>query len=153
MLRFILGRPGTGKTHACLAGMSKQQEGLLYYLVPEQFSLQSERLILSGVGAVTRLQVLSFNRLCYRLFSFLGGPQGEIVDELGQRMLLRKVLFEVCGDLKFYANALNMPGFVEDLARSITELNRYRITPDDLRLRASEGSIASQTQLSAKLWI
>ena len=47
-VHFILGRPGTGKTAYCLRAINEQmqQEIPMYYIVPEQFSLQAERLLL-----------------------------------------------------------------------------------------------------------
>jgi len=148
-LQFILGPPGSGKTTFCLNEIEAQlsQERPLYYLVPEQFSLQSERLILTGRAAVTQVQVLSFNRLAYRLFSLLGGPTGQVMDELGKTMLLRKVLLEVAGDLKYYRRTVDKHGFVDSLASTITELNHYRISSDDLRLRSENMGVA----LGAKL--
>jgi ATP-dependent helicase/DNAse subunit B len=54
-LQFILGPPGTGKSTRCLKEIESNLPGgtPLYYLVPEQFSLQSERL-LAGVPFVFR---------------------------------------------------------------------------------------------------
>jgi ATP-dependent helicase/nuclease subunit B len=144
-LQFILGAPGTGKTTHCLKELERHFSGdaPLYYLVPEQFSLQSERLLLSGRDAVVRVQVLSFNRLAYRLFSVLGGPPGRMADDLAKAMLLRKVLFENADALMYYQSAHDKHGFVESLAHTLTELNHYRITAEDLLARADQGEGAS----------
>ena len=146
-IRFVLGKPGSGKTSLCLQEIWARvdERAPLYYLVPEQFSLQSEKLLLSERSAATKVQVLSFNRLAYRLFATFGGPPGKIADDLGKQMLLRKVLFEL--DLTYYKNAMDKHGFVESLAHTITEMDQYRITPGDLILRAKE----SPPALAAKL--
>ncbi|MCL2456295.1 MAG: hypothetical protein FWD19_01945, partial [Defluviitaleaceae bacterium] len=105
-LQFIFGNPGAGKTTYVLneirEKISAGENAPLYYLVPEQFSLQSEKLLLeknsaasAHFEAATQVQVLSFNRLAYRLFSVLGAPDGKHADDLGKQILLRKVLFEV----------------------------------------------------------
>ena len=139
-LQFILGPPGSGKTTYCLheieAALSGEEP--LYYLVPEQFSLQSEKLLLTNRAATTRVQVLSFNRLAYRLFALLGGPPGQALDDLGKHMLLRKVLLDIADNLVFYRRAADKQGFVDALASTITELNHYRISSEDLRLRGEE---------------
>ena len=95
-MHFILGSPGLGKTTYCLDEINSLVDGNapLYYLVPEQFSLQSERLLLAERTAAVRVQVLSFNRLAHRLFTMMGGPPGKLADDLGKQMLLRKVIFE-----------------------------------------------------------
>jgi len=149
-LRFILGKPGTGKTSLCLREIGEHLQNVkapLYYLVPEQFSLQSEKLLLTDRAAATKVQVLSFNRLAYRLFATFGGPPGKLADDLGKQMLLRKVLFEARDKLTYYKSAVDKHGFVESLAHTITEMNQYRITADDLALRAQE----SPPVLAAKL--
>jgi len=151
-LKYIFGRPGSGKTTKCLqeiaAAQEQNQSHSLIYLVPEQFSLQSEKLLLeTGAQACTQVQVLSFGRLAYRIFSAFGMPAGKIADDLGKQMLLRKVLFEVAGELNYYKNALDKHGFVDSLATTITEFNQYRVTSEDLLVRA-EGSGKS---LKAKL--
>jgi len=151
-MRFILGKPGTGKTSLCLHEIEKRLDGNapLYYLVPEQFSLQSEKLLLSRRAAATRVQVLSFNRLAYRLFATFGGAPGKIADDLGKQMLLRKVLFEVGENLTYYKSAADKHGFVDALADTITEMNQYCVTANDLQLRA-EHDKASAPAMAAKL--
>jgi len=148
-LQFILGPPGAGKTTRCLNEIEAAIPGTapLYYLVPEQFSLQSERLLLAERAATTRVQVLSFNRLAYRLFSFLGGPPGQVADELGKTMILRKVLIEISEDLVFYRRGADKHGFVDALASTITELNHYCVSSEDLLLRSEQAS----PSLGAKL--
>ncbi|MCL2372913.1 MAG: PD-(D/E)XK nuclease family protein [Defluviitaleaceae bacterium] len=137
-MQFVLGPPGSGKTARCLDEINKLINGQapLYYLVPEQFSLQSERLLLRGRSAQTRVQVLSFNRLAHRLFATFGGPPGLLADDLGKQMLLRKLLTQATEELSYYRAAVEKPGFVDSLARSITEMNHYRVTAADLRLAA-----------------
>ncbi|MCL2405784.1 MAG: PD-(D/E)XK nuclease family protein [Defluviitaleaceae bacterium] len=139
-LQFILGPPGTGKTFFCLNEIEAALSGdrPLYYLVPEQFSLQSEKLLLQNRTATTRVQVLSFNRLAYRLFAALGGPPGQTLDDLGKHMLLRKVLLELADELVFYKRSVDKHGFVHSLAATITELNHYCISSEDLRLRSEQ---------------
>lgn len=148
-MQLILGPPGTGKTTHCLQEINHHINGSapLYYLVPEQFSLQSERLLLSTRAAAVRVQVLSFNRLAYRLFAMLGGPPGKLADDLGKQMLLRKVLFESSEHLTYYKSAADKHGFVDSLAHTITEMNQYCISSTDLRLQAE----TSPKTLAAKL--
>ncbi|MCL2499722.1 MAG: PD-(D/E)XK nuclease family protein [Defluviitaleaceae bacterium] len=145
-LQFIPGPPGSGKTAHCLKEIERfhtqppSGNTPLYYLVPEQFSLQSERLLLTKRAATVRVQVLSFNRLAYRLFSAMGGPPGRIADELAKAMILRKVLFENADAFVYYQSAHDKQGFIDTLAKTLTELNHYRVTAEDLLLRVTGGS-------------
>ncbi|MCL2841049.1 MAG: PD-(D/E)XK nuclease family protein [Defluviitaleaceae bacterium] len=152
-LQFILGSPGTGKTTYLLKEIREKitmADGIpLYYLVPEQFSLQSERLLLTGGrDAATQIQVLSFNRLAYRLFSVLGKPAGQIAGDLGKQMLMRKVLFEVADKLIYYKSAVDKHGFVEALSGTMTEMNHYRVSAAELLTRAEDSSPALKAKLT-----
>jgi len=155
-LQFITGPPGSGKTTHCLAAITREIPGTapLYYLVPEQFSLQSERLILQGRDAMIRVQVLSFNRMAYRLFGALGGPPGRMADDLAKAMLLRKILIENADALQYYQSAHDKPGFVDALAATLTELNHYRVTASDLyaRIQTSEMDSLSNGRDEADLF-
>ena len=144
-IQFIIGKPGTGKTTWVLEDIFKNIDAgtPLYYLVPEQFSLQSEKLLLQNTPAQTKVEVLSFNRLAHRLFASFGGPPGQHLDDLGRQLVLRKVVLESMEDLTFYKSSTNKQGFLDSLAHTITEMNHYRISPQDLTLRADLGGILS----------
>ena len=146
-IQFILGKPGTGKTTLCLTeiGHMLDSGAPLYYLVPEQFSLQAERLFLANRPAATQVQVLSFNRLAHRLFAAFGGAPNKMVDDLGREMLIRKVLLDIQGEsqpLTYYQSAVDKQGFVGTVASTLTEMRHYRVTPDTLAARAQGSSPA-----------
>ena len=147
MIKFVLGGSGCGKTSHLLEDMKRTSEerlisdkGLLCYLVPEQFSLHSEKLLLSDKEAVTDIQVLSFNRLAYRLFASIGGPPGKLVGEIGKQMLVRKVLADLEGELVFYKSAISKPGFVSEVAALLEGLGEFKVTASELRTRAKDSS-------------
>jgi len=151
-LTFVLGLSGSGKTTHCLDEITKHlsqpDPPALFYIVPEQFSLQAERLLVSRspAKAVMRAQALSFGRLAYYVFSRTGGAPVKQLNETGKHMLLRKILREC--DLPFYARAIQQPGFIENLSQTITEFSQYNLTPQDLELRAKR---LEEPDLSAKL--
>ncbi|MCL2049614.1 MAG: PD-(D/E)XK nuclease family protein [Defluviitaleaceae bacterium] len=149
-LQFILGKPGTGKTTYALDEIHKNtaQNAPLYYLVPEQFSLQSEKLLLEkDYTASIKVQVLSFNRLAYRLFSALGAPEGKHADDLAKQMLLRKALFETADELEFFKSAADKLGFIAELASTITEMNHYMVNASDLLDRAAGAKPSTAAKL------
>ena len=133
-LRFVIGDSGAGKTSFLVGEIQRAlgQAGPKVYLVPEQFSLQSEKLLLGGREAVTDAQVLSFNRLAYRLFSILGGAPGKVVGEIGRQLLLRKVVGELGGQLSFFRSAADKPGFLAELAATVSAMAENGVTPAQL---------------------
>ena len=151
-LTFVLGLSGSGKTTYCLDAitnhLSQPDPPALFYIVPEQFSLQAERMLVSRSPskAVMRAQALSFGRLAYHVFSRTGGAPVKQLNETGKHMLLRKILREC--DLSFYARAIQQPGFIENLSQTVTEFCQYNLTPQDLELRAKR---LEEPDISAKL--
>ena len=53
-MRFILGKSGTGKTTTCLNEIKKAIDegfdGNIIYIVPEQFSFESEKKLIESIG-------------------------------------------------------------------------------------------------------
>ena len=157
-LTFVLGLPGSGKTTHCINAITEAASKFLasdspplFYIVPEQYSLQAERLLIarSSAGAIMQAQALSFGRLAYYVFARTGGAPTKQLNDTGKHMLLRKILQEC--DLSFYSRAINKPGFIENLAQTITEFAQYNVTPTDLEQRAGRFSVESQKLLDADL--
>ncbi|GHU53332.1 ATP-dependent helicase/deoxyribonuclease subunit B [Clostridia bacterium] len=130
-LRLILGGEGSGKTlfmqndiYEYANNPSDTGKNLLY-IVPEQFTLQTENeLVHAFDNTLMRLQVLSFNRLSYHIFSEVGISTQKNVTSIGKCMILRKI----CMDLDIKCKQ----GFINELSELITEFYKYRILPDEL---------------------
>jgi len=118
-LRLILGVAGAGKTRRVLGEMTHALKGGkdLIYMVPEQFTLQSEGDLLkaSGKTALLQAQVLSFNRLSYRVFSEVGINTGKTIDNVGKNMLIRKLAMDMEGEFKYFGASAYKHGFVEEM--------------------------------------
>lgn len=145
-LKYILGRPGTGKTETSLNEIAEMQSlssaHTLIYIVPEQFSLQSEKnlILKAGNQVLAGAQVLSFKRLAFRLFSEVGGANKNILEEIGKIMLLRKIVYEIKDELKFFKATVDKQGFFENLSRTITEFFQYGINIEALEEAAEKAS-------------
>ena len=137
-LRFIIGRAGVGKTHLCLEEInSKMQDGLgktRILLVPEQATFQMEKMLLEycGVEGTMDTQVLSFQRLAWRVLQETGGGIQPVIDDLGKSLVLR-LLIEQNGDkLKAFRRVMDKPGFIAKLRESIAEFKVYKVATDRL---------------------
>jgi ATP-dependent helicase/nuclease subunit B len=156
-LRFILGRAGSGKTTYCLEEIRRKLQGSatgnnLILLVPEQATFHNE-LELAGtpqLGGMMRAQVLSFNRLTWRVLQEVGGGARVHIADLGKRMILRQFLEQRKAELKVFGRAADQPGFVDSLASAISEMKMYQIKVEDLKqtLGQTEGE---ESLLLAKL--
>ncbi len=157
-LKFIIGGVGSGKTTVCIdeimARLDAEPNAQVIYIIPEQFSLESERNLLSrGRSAVSRAQVLSFKRLAYWVFSREGGVNNTALDDVGKMMLLQKAIIGISEKLELYRASSKQVGFLELLANQISECHQNGITPDNLveRADALNPSLPSERLLRTKL--
>ena len=133
-LKYIFGGSGSGKTKYCIDEISGHGSKKLIYIVPEQFSLESEKsLITKNSGAIIYSQVLSFNRLSFHIMKKEGAINKKILEDNGKIMLLRKIIYNNYNDLNFFAKAADKEGFMDSLKMSITEFYKYCVSLDDLK--------------------
>lgn len=155
-LQFVFGASGAGKTEyfyrQFLQGAAKDPKRSFFLVVPEQDTLQTQQGIVghaanAGKG-ILNIDVLSFNRLAYRVFEEQGMPALNIIDDMGKMMILRSVAEDVREELHLYGNQLNRAGFLSELKSQISELYQYRILPEMVELAAEK---ADSQYVRAKL--
>lgn len=157
-LEFIIGRAGTGKTHACLTAMTEvlAREPLgrqRILLVPEHMTYAAERALaeaLTKSAGFLQTYVFGFRRLARQVLLETGGAHLPRISEIGRRILLKDILLRHRGELSVFARSVSKRGFTETLARTIAELKRYRLSPDLLRDTADD-SAHTAGRLSQKL--
>ena len=136
-LRYIFGSSGSGKTTKCLDEIfmfSENTAQKLYYIVPEQYSLEAEKKLVARFPgkATVKAQVLSFERLAFHVLSETGTKQGDMLDHMGKNMIVRKILNDIKPRLKHYKNASISFGLVKNISGSIKEFYQYKIKPEDI---------------------
>jgi len=160
-LRIVYGRAGSGKTTLVLNEMKSRLEkinsgaglhhDMLVLLVPEQFSFQAEKKLVSvvGTGGILDAEVLSFQRMAYRIFNESGGITYPHIHPSGKAMIIYRILDKMKGQLKVFSKTAQKEGFVDTLSTLITEFKRYGVTPQML-LDASD-NITEGKPLKEKL--
>ncbi len=160
-VRLVVGRAGSGKTFRCLEairqrlGDSAHEGGRLLLLVPEQAAFQMERALVEtpGLGGYSRCEVLSFQRLAYRVFSTVGtDPRrgDQTIGTLGRIMVLRRLIRRERAHLRLLGSVADKPGLVRQVASALDELMRERVAPETLAA-LSEQSDESNPLQSARL--
>jgi len=156
-VRFILGRSGTGKTHHCVKAivdaLLQQDHQPLLLLVPEQATYQASEAILSDtrITGYNRLHVLSFDRLVYLVLGKnIARPA---ISRLGRAMVIQRILRECAGKLNVFADSARTPGLGQRLAETITQLQQYANTPDDIKnlvqnLRKQQGDTLASAKFA-----
>lgn len=142
-LRFIYGRAGSGKSNFCIEDIKKKVEEdveyPLIYLVPEQFSFQSEKNILNAIGEKSNLKVrvISFKRMAFRVMNEVGGITHKHMDSAGKCMIISHIVDKILEELTVFRGAAAQQGFINTISDSISEFKRYSVTPE-LILKTAE---------------
>ena len=139
-LTFVFGATGAGKTEYILQYFLKHAPGNLkknwFLIVPEQDTLAMQKKITGHIlnkgNGILNIDVLSFNRLAYRVFEEQNIRLSDmtVIDDMGKVMILRAVTENMKDKLKLYQRELDKPGFLNELKSQISEFYQYRVTPD-----------------------
>lgn len=136
---FIVGGSGSGKTHeiytGCIEEAIKNPKKNFIIIVPEQYTLQTQRKIVKmhPNHATSNIDVVSFNRLAYRIFTELNIKNPEVIDDIGKAMILRKVALDRKDNLSILKNKISKIGFLDSIKSLVSELYQYDIRLEDLK--------------------
>ncbi|MCL1829574.1 MAG: ATP-dependent nuclease subunit B, partial [Oscillospiraceae bacterium] len=152
MLKLILGRAGSGKTEKIMREINKhieEKRGDLLLIVPEQYSHEAERELLSVCGAGLSLygEVVSFSALA-RLIENRTGTHADLIDKGGRLLALSRAVSQVETRLRVYGAARSRPEIQKSLLEAVTEIKTAGIN-DETLAGLSENCDGA---LSDKLW-
>ena len=88
-LQFIIGGSGSGKTRTLYENLIRQSmeepDGRFFALVPEQFTMQTQKeiVMLHPNHGVMNIDIVSFERLAYRVFEELAIENLAVLDDMG----------------------------------------------------------------------
>jgi ATP-dependent helicase/nuclease subunit B len=120
--------------------------------VPEQATYQAERAILSHpeIKGFSRLHVLSFNRLQFRLQPGRGGTAE--ISRTGKQMILHKILLELAGQLNLYKGDVQRMGVAAKLSDLLTELQHAGCSAKQIRTLVQTLAAQPGQELAAAKW-
>lgn len=133
-LRFIYGRAGTGKSQFCFNEISEKIKNneKIYIITPEQFSFTAEKKLMNCISskAVINAEVLTFNRMAYRILNEVGGATKTNLTSCGKAMLIYNCLIANKKNLKFLGKSDEN---IDLIGNAITEFKKHGITVTDLK--------------------
>ena len=137
-LQLVFGSSGSGKSDyvykRILRQSQKEPERTFFVLVPEQFTMQTQRELVSRQEhhCIMNVDVVSFNRLAYRIFDELGMGNLNILEETGKNLVLRRVAEEQQDKFMVMKASMKKAGYISEMKSIISELTQYRIAPGQL---------------------
>ena len=133
MLKLLCGPSGSSKSETVYSSVvndiSNNKRVLL--LVPEQEVLRCERILaerLDGLNSLD-LEVVSFRRLCNRIFREFGGLCKNYISTAGQSVLMWRTLSELNSSLSYYSNSDPCDqAFIDRLLSFVGRMKAYKIS-------------------------
>ncbi len=154
-LQFIFGSSVSRKSEEifreALQEAQQNTEQLWQIVVPEQSTLvvQKQVLELTKNLGLMQVDVVSFNRLAYRVMGDVHENSPGILDDTGKSMLLRKIAGEVADSLELFGGNLSRRGFIEQLKSMLSEFLQYGVMPE--QLEQITGQLENQPLLQHKI--
>ncbi len=138
-LQLITGGARSRKSEWLFEHITKEAEenpkGQYLVIVPEQFTLAAQKKLvqLSAKHGIMNIDVLSFDRLAYRVFAELGTPLLDVLEDTGKNLLLRRVASEQAEELGVLKGNMTKPGYIDEMKSLITELTQYNISVEKFK--------------------
>ncbi|MBR1586260.1 MAG: PD-(D/E)XK nuclease family protein [Clostridia bacterium] len=135
MLNILGGSQETLRRHLIALA---SQAGRMLVIVPEQYTLQTERELMDGLNlpGFFDIEVLSASRLTERVFAQAGSDGRVRIDARGKQLALARALLQCRKQLKYYESAAEKLGFVERVGALIADMKRAGVAPEALAAHA-----------------
>ena len=133
-MNIIYGRSGTGKSEYIYNKIKndKKVKEKTYIITPEQFSFTAEKKLLETLeeGATTNVEVLSFERMAYRVIKETVGNDIKNLVKSSKSMLIFSLLEEYQKNLNFLGKTNEN---IDLIITQITEFKKHNITSQMLK--------------------
>ena len=138
-LQFIIGSSGAGKSYFAYERVIRESmehpERNYYIIVPEQFTMQTQKTLVEmhpGKG-ILNIDILSFERLAYRVFEETGGDNRKVLEDTGKSMVLQKMVQQHRKELAYLGSQMNKPGYLDEVKSLVSEFMQYDIREEELQ--------------------
>lgn len=135
-MKLIYGRAGSGKSEYIFNLIKDNKTDKIYIVTPEQFSYTAEKRLMETLkgnskfeSATTNVEVLSFDRMAYRVIKETITNEQNRLAESGKAMLIFEAINEHQKELNFLGKSLEN---IQTIITQITELKKHNISVESL---------------------
>ena len=138
-LSLIIGSSGSGKSTSIYNRIIKEsmanKDKNFLVIVPEQYTMSTQRLLVSmhPNKCIMNIDVLSFNRLAYRVFEELGAAVHAVLDDTGKSLVIRKLVENHLDEMGALKGNIRRINYITQVKSLISEMTQYNITPKRLQ--------------------
>ena len=155
-LQFIIGNSGAGKSYLAykkiIEESQKFPDTMYYVIVPEQFTMQTQKTLVEmhpGKG-ILNIDILSFQRLAYRVFEEVGAGNRKILEETGKSMVLQKVVQVHQKELPYLGSQMKKAGYISEMKSLVSELMQYNVQDEELQAMIEQTEEKKLLQMKLK---
>lgn len=151
-LQFVVGPAGSGKSTYLYKWVVdeavKNPKETYLVVVPEQFTMHTQQQLVKihPTHSIMNIDILSFERMAYRVFDELGTDTLEVLEETGKHLLLRKVAQEKQQSLKVLRQNIKRGGYLAQMKSLISEFMQYDVSPEVLKEMTQHPSMSLSFQ-------
>ena len=146
-MKIIYGVSGTGKSEYIFNMIKESDAKKIYIITPEQFSFTAEKRLLdsSEGGSTLKCEVLSFERMAYRVIKEMYGDTFKNIEKSGKSQIIFDAILSHEKDLKFLGKSQEN---IDTILTQITEFKKHNISVQALEKQKDE---TQDEYLKAKL--
>ena len=143
-LQFVLGKASFDHQSKMISklnnDMKENPEDKFFYLVPNHVKFDSEVEVLKGLAdpnartsAQNKVQIFSFSRMAWYFLRNTPEYQRQRITAAGINMLLYQIIADHQSELILFQQEVAYPGFINQVAQEIREIELGNISPEDLQ--------------------
>ncbi len=146
-MKIIYGVSGTGKSEYIFNQVKETASDKVYIITPEQFSFTAEKRLIDSMdkGATLKCEVLSFERMAYRVIKECIGDNLKTIGKSGKSEIIFDAIVNNQKELKFLGKTQEN---VDTILTQLTELKKHNISIDLLEKQKEK---TTDEYLKAKL--
>ena len=155
MIRFVFGRPGSGKTHTVIEDIRRELthgHRKVWLIIPEQQAFSAERDILPTLPADAgeRFSIVSFSRLCDVTANLYGGRTQHLITRSMRLLLMWHTLRSLSGLMETYKTSTSTDtALCHRLLEMTDELICNNISSD--KLETASKKLPADSPLKSKI--